>query len=140
MKKLIDLRSDTITLPSQAMREYMMKAEVGDDVYGEDPTVASLQERMADLLKKEAALFVPTGTMANQLALGALAQSGDELLSDPTYHLNLWEGGGPAKLWGVTARTIETEGGILTLEHLLNEIRPDDFHFPAPDWSGWKIR
>ena len=81
--KPIDLRSDTVTLPSPAMREAMARAEVGDDVYGEDPTVNRLQETVADLLGKEAALFVPSGTMANQVALGVLTRPGDEVILRP---------------------------------------------------------
>jgi len=80
--KVVDLRSDTVTRPSPGMREAMARAEVGDDVYGEDPTVNLLQERVADLLGKEAALFVASGTMANQAALGALTRPGDEILCD----------------------------------------------------------
>src|SRR5574342_1054054 len=84
--KLIDLRSDTVTRPTAGMREAMARAEVGDDCYGEDPSVNRLQERVAALLGKEAALFVPTGTMANQISLGALTRPGDEIVCDAGAH------------------------------------------------------
>src|SRR5947209_20004680 len=98
-RPLIDLRSDTVTVPSPAMRRAMAEADVGDDVYGEDPTVKALERRTADLLGKEAALFVPSGTMANQIAVGVHTSPGDELLCDPTAHIYVWEAGGIARLW-----------------------------------------
>jgi threonine aldolase len=125
----IDLRSDTVTRPSPAMRAAMAAAEVGDDVLGEDPTVNALQRRVADLLGKEAALFVPSGTMANQIAVGVHTTPGDELLCDPTSHVYVWEGGGIARLSGVTARTVAGHGGLLTVEQLQDKIRPDDGHY-----------
>ncbi len=109
----IDLRSDTVTRPTAAMRRAMAEAEVGDDVMNEDPTVLKLQEKTAELLGKEAALFVPSGTMANQIAVGLHARPGDELVCDPTAHVYLWEGGGIARLWGVTRRTFEPADGLL---------------------------
>jgi threonine aldolase len=126
---IIDLRSDTVTRPTPAMRAAMAAAEVGDDVYGEDPTVNALERRVAELLGKEAALFVPSGTMANQIAVNIHAGPGDELLCDPTSHVYVWEGGGIARLSGVTARTIPGEGGLLTLDRLAGAIRPDDGHY-----------
>src|SRR6478735_3934491 len=104
---MIDLRSDTVTRPTPAMRRAMAEAEVGDDVYGEDPTVRELERRTAELLGHEAALFVPSGTMANQTAGGARGGPGDELLCDPPAHVYVWEGGGSARHWGVTARTTD---------------------------------
>src|SRR6266571_2891896 len=98
--RLIDLRSDTVTRPTPAMREAMARAEVGDDVYGEDPTVARLEERCADLLGKEAALFVASGTMANQVALGVLARGGDEVVCEAGAHCFAFEGGALAARWG----------------------------------------
>ncbi|MGH2897479.1 MAG: beta-eliminating lyase-related protein, partial [Solirubrobacteraceae bacterium] len=89
--KPIDLRSDTVTKPSAAMREAMARAEVGDDVYGEDPTVNRLQMIAAELVGKEAALFVPSGTMANQIALRALAESGDAVIAPRDAHVVLYE-------------------------------------------------
>jgi threonine aldolase len=126
---IIDLRSDTVTRPSLEMRAAMAAAEVGDDVLGEDPTVNLLQKKTAELLGKEAALFVPTGTMANQIAIGVHAAPGDELLCDPTAHVYVWEGGGISRLWGVTARTVPGDNGLLSVAHLEGKIRPDDGHY-----------
>ena len=126
---LIDLRSDTVTRPTAAMRAAMASAEVGDDVMGEDPTVNLLERKAAELLGKEAALFVPTGTMANQIAVGIHAGPGDELLCDPSAHVYVWEGGGIARLWGVTARTIPGDFGLLQRDQLKGNIRPDDGHY-----------
>src|ERR671932_1910689 len=103
----IDLRSDTVTRPTPGMRAAMQAAEVGDDVFGEDPTVNRLQEYVADLLGKEAALFVPSGTMSNQICVRAHTQPGDELLCEATCHIYNSEAGGPAALSGVTCRTLE---------------------------------
>ena len=128
-RPIIDLRSDTVTKPSAGMRRAMAEADVGDDVYGEDPTVRALEERTAELLGKEAALFVPSGTMANQIAVGLHARPGDELLCDPTSHVYVWEAGGIARNWGVTARTIEPSRGLLSLSDLEGRIRPDDPHY-----------
>jgi threonine aldolase len=125
----IDLRSDTVTRPTPAMRAAMAQAEVGDDVYGEDPTVKALERRTAEMLGKEAALFVPSGTMANQVAVGVHTRPGDELLCDPTAHVYVWEGGGIARLSGVTTRTAPGDDGLLTLEKLRDKIRPDDGHY-----------
>src|SRR6266568_2412281 len=128
--RLIDLRSDTVTRPTPAMREAMARAEVGDDVYGEDPTVARLEERSADLLGKEAALFVPSGTMANQIALGVLARGGDEVVCEAGAHCFAFEGGALAALWGVQARTTLGERGVLDPVAVEAAIRPDDPHYP----------
>src|SRR4051794_4255719 len=125
----IDLRSDTVTRPTAAMRRAMADAEVGDDVYGEDPTVRGLERRTAELLGKEAALFVPSGTMANQVAVGVHTRPGDELLCDPTAHVYVWEGGGIARLWGVTTRTVAGDRGLLSPADLEGKIRPDDGHY-----------
>ena len=126
---IIDLRSDTVTRPTPAMRAAMAAAEVGDDVFGDDPTVLALQRRVADVLGKEAALFVPTGTMANQIAIGVHTAPGDEVLCGETAHIYVWEGGGIARLSGVTARPIAGDGGLLRLEDVLGKVRPDDGHY-----------
>src|SRR6266581_1597647 len=110
---IVDLRSDTVTRPTPAMRAAMLAAEVGDDVFGEDPTVNRLQEKVAALLGKEAALFVPSGTMSNQICVRAHTQPGDELLCETTCHIYNNEAGGPAALSGVTCRTLEGDYGIL---------------------------
>src|SRR5512138_2812380 len=126
---IIDLRSDTVTRPTPAMREAMARAEVGDDVYGEDPTVRRLEERCADLLGKEAALFVASGTMANQVALGALARAGDEVICEASAHCFSFEGGGLAATWGIQPRPIPGERGVLDAAAVEAAIRPDDPHY-----------
>lgn len=125
---LIDLRSDTVTKPTAAMRAAMNVAEVGDDVFGEDPTVLRLQERVAALLGKEAALFVPSGTMSNQICVKAHTQPGDELLCEATCHIYQYEAGGPAVLSGVMCRTLEGDYGILEPEQFLDKVRPINDH------------
>src|SRR5881628_1596590 len=112
---VVDLRSDTVTTPTPAMRAAMAAAEVGDDVFGEDPTVNLLQERVAALLGKEAALFVPSGTMSNQICIKAHTRPGDELLCEAESHIYGNEAGGAAVLSGVTSRTIVGDQGILDI-------------------------
>jgi threonine aldolase len=124
----IDLRSDTVTRPTPGMRAAMAAAEVGDDVFGEDPTLNRLQERVADLLGHEAALFVPSGTMSNEIAVKTHTQPGDELLCDANCHVYLYEAGGPAVLSGVTCRTVEGDNGILDLGQLEGKIKPNNEH------------
>jgi len=126
----IDLRSDTVTLPSPGMREAMARAEVGDDVYGEDPTVNLLQERVADLLGKEAALFLASGTMANQVALGVLTAPGDEVICDEGAHPVNFEGGAMPALWGIQPRTLRGDRGLLDPAQVEAAIRPASEHFP----------
>jgi threonine aldolase len=125
---IIDLRSDTVTKPTAAMRVAIQAAEVGDDVFDEDPTVHRLQERVASLLGKEAALFVPSGTMSNQVAVKAHTQPGDELLCEATCHIYNYEAGGPAALSGVTCRPLEGDRGVLDVGQLDGKVRPDDEH------------
>lgn len=125
----IDLRSDTATRPTAGMRAAMANAEVGDDVFNEDPTINKLQDRLADLLGKEATLFVPSGTMSNQICVKAHTMPGDEMLCESTCHIYVWEAGGPAALSGVTARTILGDYGVLTLEQLQDKIRPGNDHY-----------
>ncbi len=128
---LIDLRSDTVTRPTPAMRRAMAEAPVGDDVYGEDPTVNALEERVAALLGKEAALWVPTGTMANQLALGVLVGPGDEVVCERGAHLVNYEGGATSALWGAQSLVIDGERGIFGTEVLERVLRrTDDLHAP----------
>lgn len=127
-ESVIDLRSDTVTRPTPGMRAAMQAAEVGDDVFHDDPTVIRLEERVADLFGKEAALFVPSGTMSNQICVKAHTQSGDELLCDVNCHIYNYEAGGPAILSGVTCHTLEGDYGILDVTQLEDRIRPDDDH------------
>jgi threonine aldolase len=125
--KTIDLRSDTTTKPTDAMRNAMASAEVGDDVYGEDPSVNRLQERAAQLLGKEAALFVSSGTMANQTAIAALTRPGDTLLATEDAHILIDESGAASALWGVQVLTIGS-GGRLSGSDVSRAIAPADIH------------
>jgi len=126
----IDLRSDTITKPSQAMREYMMQAEVGDDVFAEDPTVNRLQEKVAGLLGKETALFVPSGTQANQICLNANTQPGQEVIVDYNAHIFNYESGAGSMLSGIQLHPITGENGFPSVEQVKEVIRPFDDHYP----------
>ena len=127
--KLIDLRSDTVTKPTPAMREAMARAEVGDDVFGDDPTVQKLEAETAALLGKEAALFTPSGTMANELAVRAHTEPGDEIIVDANSHIYYYEGGGPAALSGVMCRCLAGQRGIFTGADVEAVLRPKDPHF-----------
>jgi threonine aldolase len=127
---MIDLRSDTVTRPTAAMRAAMAAAEVGDDVYREDPTVNRLEEKTAALLGKEAALFVPSGTMGNQMGVRVHCQPGDEFLCDSDCHIYMYEQAAAAQLFGLSARPVAADGHLLTVEHLQDKIRPDDVHHP----------
>jgi threonine aldolase len=131
MNTAIDLRSDTVTKPTPAMREAMSCAEVGDDVFGEDPTVKLLEAETAALLGKEAALFTVSGTMANQLALRAQTEPGDEVFIEANAHIYYYEGGGPAALSGVTCHVLPGKRGIFTGAELEAGLRPVDAHFPS---------
>lgn len=129
---VIDLRSDTVTQPTEAMCQAMANAPVGDDVYGEDPTVNRLQEMAAALLGKEAALFVPSGTMGNLAAVLAHCGRGDEVILGDRSHTFLYEAGGISALGGVHSRQIPNQpDGTLALEDIRRAIRPDDAHFPV---------
>src|SRR5881296_1561520 len=99
-RPIVDLRSDTVTRPTPAMREAMASAEVGDDVFGDDPTVHRLEQRGAEIFGKEAALLVPSGTMANQCCIGALTRPGDEMIAESASHVLLNEVGSAARFWG----------------------------------------
>ena len=131
MKNLIDLRSDTVTQPTPAMRKVMAEAEVGDDVFGEDPTVNALQEKVAHLLGKEASLFVPSGTMANQLSIKSHTQSGDEVIIELSSHPYNFEGGAGAALSGIQFQCLKGVRGILDASQIEEAIRPADHHFPV---------
>ena len=125
----IDLRSDTITQPTPAMRDAMATAEVGDDVFGDDPTVLRLESRVAAILGKDAALFTPSGTMANQLALRAHTEPGDEILLDANAHIYYYETGAPAALAGVMCRCLPGVRGIFSAADIEAALRPADQHF-----------
>lgn len=126
----IDLRSDTVTMPTAPMLEAMMGAALGDDVLGDDPTVLALQNRVARLMGKEAACFVPSGTMANQTAIRAHTEPGDEVITHQTGHTIHYETGAPAALSGVMVRTLTGDGGMFDVEDVHGAIRPDACHFP----------
>ena len=125
---VLDFRSDTVTKPTPGMRAAMAQAEVGDDVFGEDPTLNALQERIADLLGKEAAVFVPSGSMSNQIGVRVHCGPGDELICEAGCHIYNYEQGGYAQLSGVAARTVEGQHGLLRLEQLTGLIRGDNEH------------
>lgn len=126
----IDLRSDTVTRPTPAMREAMARAEVGDDVYGEDPTVNALQQRLADELGFDAGLFVPSGTQSNLLALMAHCQRGDEYLVGMEAHTYKYEGGGAAVLGSIQPQPLlQAADGTLPLDAVERAIKPHDPHF-----------
>ena len=121
----IDLRSDTVTRPSQAMRDAMAQAAVGDDVYGDDPTVNSLEERVAAMFGKEAGVFTPTGSLANQLAIRMLVAPGEELLAETNSHIVRAELGAAAVFSGITTRTWPAKNGLLVAKDALEIARPN---------------
>ena len=127
---MIDLRSDTVTKPSSAMREAMAQAPVGDDVYGEDPTVNRLEAMAAEMLGKEAALFVPSGVMGNQLAIRLHTRPGDEVIVESTSHIIRYEGGSASSLSGVQLCCIPGVRGHLERDQIVEAIRPSDVHYP----------
>ncbi|TFB09182.1 low-specificity L-threonine aldolase [Candidatus Marinimicrobia bacterium MT.SAG.3] len=126
---MIDIRSDTVTKPSDEMRDVISRAEVGDDVFGEDPNVNELQITVAKLFGKESALYVPSGTMANQVSINAHTQPGNEVICETGCHLYNYESGAPALLSGVMLRTIDGEMGSITAEQVESNIRPTSYHF-----------
>lgn len=130
MPSFVDLRSDTVTRPDAGMRAAMAAAEVGDDVLGDDPTVQTLQQRVATMFGVEAALFVPSGTMANQLAIKAATEPGDEIILDDTTHSYNYETGATAALAGCSMRVLHTPRGIFQAADVEAAIRPDNVHTP----------
>ncbi len=129
-KTFIDLSSDTQTKPSQAMRAFMAQAPVGDEQKQEDPTVNALQERVAALLGKEAALYLPSATMANEIAIKVHTQPGDEVIADRTAHIINAEAGGPAVLSGVMIRALDGTRGLFTAEQVESAVRREGPHYP----------
>ena len=127
---MIDLRSDTVTRPTEGMRRAMLEAPVGDDVFGEDPTVNRLEEYVAQLLGKEAALYAPSGTMTNQIGVHISTNRGEEVLLHEGSHIFVYEAGAPAMLSGVQLRTLPGENGTLSPETIRAAVRPEDVHFP----------
>ncbi len=128
--RYIDIRSDTVTLPTQKMREAMYKAEVGDDVYEDDPTVRKLEKLAAEKVGKEAALFVPSGTFGNELALFTHTKRGDEVIVDRNSHIVLHEVGASAVIAGVQLREYISQNGIPDVDEINSLIRDEDIHYP----------
>jgi threonine aldolase len=128
--KTIDLRSDTVTKPSPEMREAMYKAEVGDDVHGDDPTVNELERYVAELFEREASLYVPSGTMANQICLRANTNPGEELICERECHVVNYEVGGPVVHAGLLVNMITTERGMFTAEQVRENVREKSIHAP----------
>ena len=126
--RIVDLRSDTVTRPTAAMRRAMAEAVVGDDVFGDDPTVKALERRVADLAGKEAGLYVPSGTMGNQLAVAAQTNPGDEVLVEADSHIFKYEQGGIAANSGCLANLVHARGGVLPADALVSAIREEDEH------------
>lgn len=145
---LIDFRSDTVTRPSAGMREAMAAAEVGDDVMGEDPTIARLEQEMARRMGMEAALFVPTGTMGNQIATWIHTGRQGQVVCETRCHIALYEGGAAGMLSGATVRTVDGHNGVFGAEAVTEWVYPDDPHFARTkmvsienthNWSGGRI-
>lgn len=129
MQRVVDLRSDTVTRPSAGMRRAMAEAEVGDDVFGEDPTVRELEEYVAELLEKPAALYAPSGTMTNQISLNLGCGRGEEAILHEEAHVFNYEAGAPAMLSGVQVRPVAGERGRVSPEALRRAVRPENVHF-----------
>jgi len=127
---MIDLRSDTFTKPTPLMLEAMFKASVGDDVFGEDPTINALENKAAQLFGMESALFCPSGTMTNQIAIKCHTEPGNEIICDKTSHIYVYEGGGIAFNSGCQVRTIDGNRGKLTADQIVEVINPEDIHKP----------
>ncbi|MGS2726055.1 threonine aldolase family protein [Psychroserpens sp. BH13MA-6] len=125
---IIDLRSDTVTKPTKGMLNAMMEAEVGDDVYKEDPTVNALEERLADMFGKDQALFFPTGSMANQTALKLHTHPGEQVICDKYAHIYNYEGGGASFNSGISCKLIDGERGMFTASQVVESINPPDFY------------
>lgn len=128
---MIDFRSDTVTRPTPAMLEAMLKAPVGDDVFGEDPSINQLEAMSASLFGMEAAIFCPSGTMTNQIAIKCHTQPGDEVICDRLSHIYQYEGGGIAFNSGASVRLLEGNRGRITADQVRESINPDDVHKPA---------
>src|SRR5437660_11404779 len=125
----LDFRSDTITQPTAAMREAMRSAEVGDDVFGEDPTINALEAEAAHRFDKEAGLLVASGTQGNLLALLSLTRPGDELIAEASTHIANFEVGGAARLGGLTLRSLVGRQGRISPEQVIATVRPENVHY-----------
>ena len=127
---MIDFRSDTVTQPTQLMREAMMQAKIGDDVFGEDPSVNELERMSASLFGMESAIFCPSGTMTNQIAIKCHTQPGDEVICDVLSHVYIYEGGGIAANAHSSVKLLQGERGKINAEMVIKAINPDDIHKP----------
>jgi threonine aldolase len=127
---MIDLRSDTVTKPTPAMLDAMMSAEVGDDVFGEDPTVLALESKAASILGAESGIFCPSGTMTNQIGINVLSNPYEEVICYQGAHIYKYEGGGVAGTSGLSFRLLEGDRGRLSAREIVENINPDDIHFP----------
>ena len=128
---MIDLRSDTVTKPSKEMKDFMMNAELGDDVFQDDPTVIDFENRTAKMFGKEAGLFCPSGTMSNQIALMVQLKPGDEVITSREAHIYNYEGGGVARNSGASMRLIEGSSGLINVDAIKANINPDDINYPV---------
>ena len=128
---MIDLRSDTVTKPSKGMLEAMFSAPLGDDVYGEDPSINALEQKVAGIFGFESAVFCPSGTMTNQIAIKLHTQPADEVICDALSHVYLYEGGGIAFNSGASVRLIQSERGMFTAQDVLENINQENVHFPT---------
>ncbi|MBN2175007.1 MAG: hypothetical protein JW731_12810, partial [Bacteroidales bacterium] len=126
MNQIIDLRSDTVTRPSKGMLDAMFSAKVGDDVFGDDPTVIALEEKAAEMFGKDKASFCPSGTMTNQIAIKVHTKPGDEVICDESSHVYRYEGGGIGFNSGSSVRLINGNRGRITAEQVKTNINPDD--------------
>jgi len=135
---IADFRSDTVTRPTNEMRQAMAAAAVGDDVYGEDPTVNALEEEAGTLLGKEAAVFVPSGTMGNQLALAIQTRPGDEVICAESAHIRNYEHGAAGALWGVSMRPVSTCNGEMTTAQIGAVIEAASYHMPRVTLLAWE--
>lgn len=131
MSRIVDLRSDTVTRPGPGMRKAIAEAVVGDDVFGDDPTVNALEERIAGLFCTEAALFVPSGTMANQVALASMTESGDEVILDRQCHIFNYEVAAAPALSGLQFNPLDGDTGVITADQIRPHIRPVNLHCPV---------
>ena len=131
LKKNIDLRSDTVTKPSLEMKDYILDAALGDDVFQDDPTVKELENKTARMFGHEAGLFCSSGTMTNQIALMVYLRPGDEVICSSEAHIYNYEGGGIARNSGASARLINRNSGIVYIDEIIDNINPDDIHYPV---------
>ena len=126
----VDFRSDTVTIPTAEMLEAMFTAEVGDDVFEEDPTINALEQKAAKMFGMEAGLFCPSGTQTNQIAINVHTRPGDEVICDVLSHIHVYEGGGIAANSGVSTTLIDGEKGQITAEQIKAVVKADNVHFP----------